>query len=113
MFTLGFGVWDRFLFQDSSVIRKNPTKGQFCCFLQILENQLCQPPTVKENFFDMPFLMSHAGVIHRGSKLDKSKKSVPQHLCASATMSLKEYESFWSFLMLETLGVPTLQIHSM
>ena len=79
MFTLGCGVWDKSLFQNLSVIRKSPTKGQFCCFLQILENQLCQPPTVQENSFDMPFLISHAGVIHRESKLDKSNIQYFKH----------------------------------
>ena len=33
--------------------------------------------------------MSHEGVFHRGSKLAKSKKSVPHHLCGSATIPLK------------------------
>ena len=47
---------------------------------------------MQEDFFDMLFIMSHARVIHRGSKLAKSKKSVPHHLCNSATMSLKYFE---------------------
>ena len=38
----------------------------------------------------MPFLMSHEGVFHRGSKIAKSKKSVPHHLCGSVTIPLKE-----------------------
>ena len=38
----------------------------------------------------MPFLMSHEGVFHRGSKLAKSKKSVPHHLCGLATIPLKD-----------------------
>ena len=89
MYTLGFGIWAKFLFQILSVKSKSPTRGQFYGFCWNLENQLCNPPLCKKNFSNMPFLMSHEGVFHRGSKLAKSKKSVPHHLCGSATIPLK------------------------
>ena len=47
------------------------------------------PPLCKKKTFNILFLMSHGGPFHRGSKLAKSQKSVPHHLCASVTMSLK------------------------
>ena len=86
MFSLGFGVLAIFLFQNLCLTSKSPMIGQFHVIFQNLENQLYQPPTVQENFFDMPFLMSHGGVFHKGSKLANLKKvyhkvCVLQRLC--------------------------------
>ena len=55
----------------------------------------------------MLFLMSHGGVFHRGSKLAKSQKSVPHHLCASVTMSLKrilEYTKPSQWMLFQPCG---------
>ena len=66
MFTLGCGDLAIFLFQNLRLISKSPMIGQFHVIFQNLENQLYQPPTVQEIFFDMPFLMSHGGGIPQG-----------------------------------------------
>ena len=60
-------------------------------FVEIQKISCANPPLCKKKFSDMLFLMSHGGIFHRGSNLAKSQKSVPHHLCASATMSLKQY----------------------
>ena len=64
-------------------------KGSIFSFCKIWKIGRANPPLCKNLFFNTIFLMSHVGVIHRGPKLAKSKRSVPHHLCALATMSLK------------------------
>ena len=51
--------------------------------------------------------MSHEGVFHRGSKLAKSKKSVPHHLCGSATIPLKRLKNIngQSWKLIKNLSV--------
>ena len=90
MFSLGFGVLAIFLFQNLCLISKSPMIGQFHVIFQNLENQLYQPPTVQEKFFWYAILNVPWGGIPQGVKTCQLQKSVPQGLCPSATMSLKE-----------------------
>ena len=55
-------------------------------FFKIWKISCTNPPLCKKNFFDMPFLISHGGVFHKGSKLANLKKvyhkvCVLQRLC--------------------------------
>ena len=55
-------------------------------FFKIWKISCTNPPLCKKIFFDMPFLMSHGGVFHRGSKLANFEKvyhtvCVLQRLC--------------------------------
>ena len=89
MFSLGFGVLAIFLFLNLCLISKSPMIGQFHVIFLNLENQLCQPPNVQENFFRYVILNAPWDGIQQGVKTCQLQKSVPQDLCPSATMSLK------------------------
>ena len=87
---IGFWYLGQIFIPNFKCQKQKSHKGSILWFLlKFRKSAVPTPPLCKKNFSNMPFLMSHEGVFHRGSKLAKSKKTVPHHLCGSVTIPLK------------------------
>ena len=96
---IGFlGLGHFFIPKLMSHKQKSHGRSILCYFSKFGKSAVPTPHCARKNFFDMPFLMSHGGVFHRGSKLANFEK-VYHTVCVLQRLCLLKGDFIQNFIL--------------